>query len=41
MMQRFEISEILARLLAMRGVAIGEVENFLNPKIKTNLPNPF
>jgi single-stranded-DNA-specific exonuclease RecJ len=41
MTQRCEISEILARLLDMRGVALDEVENFLNPKIKTNLPNPF
>jgi single-stranded-DNA-specific exonuclease len=39
--QRFEISEILANLLASREVSLDEVENFLEPKIKTLLPDPF
>lgn len=39
--QRFELPEILSNLLAMRDVSLQEVENFLNPKIKTSLPNPF
>lgn len=39
--QRFEISEILANLLASRGISLDEVENFLEPKIKTLLPDPF
>jgi single-stranded-DNA-specific exonuclease len=39
--QRFEISPIIADLLAMRGVAIDEVEEFLDPKIKNFLPDPF
>ncbi len=40
-MQRFELSEILSNLIAMRGVALDDVENFLLPKIKTSLPDPF
>ncbi len=39
--QQFELSEVLSNLLAMRGVALNEVENFLQPKIKTSLPDPF
>jgi len=41
MMQRLNISEILAKLLAIRNISFDEVENFLNPKIKNILPNPF
>lgn len=40
-MQRFELSEILSNLIAMRGVILEDVENFLLPKIKTSLPDPF
>lgn len=39
--QRFELSEVLSDLLAMRKIEIDEIENFLRPKIKTALPNPF
>jgi len=39
--QRFELSEVLSKALAMRGVSLDEVENFLDPKIKNILPNPF
>jgi len=39
--QRFNISPIIADLLAMRGIAIDEVEEFLEPKIKNSLPDPF
>jgi single-stranded-DNA-specific exonuclease len=41
MVQKFGISEFLANLLYLRNVTIDEVENFLNPKIKNILPNPF
>ena len=41
MVQRLNISEILAKLLAIRNISLDEVENFLNPKIKNILPNPF
>jgi single-stranded-DNA-specific exonuclease len=40
-MQRFGLSEVLAKLLSARGVSLDEVENFLDPKIKTTLPDPF
>lgn len=39
--QRFDLSETLANLIASRDVSLDEVENFLDPKIKTALPNPF
>lgn len=39
--QRFAISEVVADLLAARNVAVEEVENFLDPKIKNSLPDPF
>ncbi|MBM3580021.1 MAG: single-stranded-DNA-specific exonuclease RecJ [Alphaproteobacteria bacterium] len=39
--QRFYLSEVLSNLLAARGVELAEVENFLDPKIKTSLPDPF
>jgi single-stranded-DNA-specific exonuclease len=40
-LQRFELSEVLSNLLAERLSSIDEVENFLQPKIKTSLPDPF
>ncbi len=39
--QNFSISEILAHLLALRGVKFEEVATFLEPKIKNTLPDPF
>jgi len=35
------IDPTLARILAARGVALGDADNFLAPKIKTYLPNPL
>jgi len=40
-LQRFEISEVLSNLLSAREISLGEIENFLEPKIKTSLPDPF
>lgn len=39
--QRFDLSEALSNLLASRQIALDEIENFLEPKIKTSLPDPF
>ena len=39
--QRFELSEVLSNLLSSREISLDEIENFLEPKIKTALPNPF
>ncbi len=39
--QRFGISEILSNLLSSREISLDEIENFLDPKIKTSLPDPF
>ncbi|MES2215083.1 MAG: single-stranded-DNA-specific exonuclease RecJ [Pseudomonadota bacterium] len=39
--QHQEISEILARLLAIKNIDIDGVESFLNPKLRDLLPDPF
>lgn len=39
--QRFGLSEVLSNLLSSREISLEEIENFLEPKIKTALPNPF
>lgn len=39
--QRFATSEVVSNLLAAREISVAEVENFLEPKIKTSLPDPF
>ena len=38
--QRTGISEILARILAGRGVAIDAAEDFLNPTLRALMPDP-
>lgn len=39
--QRLQISDVLSKIIASNNIALDEVENFLDPKIKTSLPNPF
>lgn len=39
--QKFDVSEITAQLIAANDIALDEVENFLEPRLKTSLPNPF
>ena len=39
--RRFEIPEIVARLLVQRGIKIEEVESFLEPTLKNDFPDPF
>lgn len=39
--QKFELPLIVSKLLAQRNVQLSEAENFLNPSIKNNLPDPF
>lgn len=39
--QKFQIPEIVARILVSRGVSVDEVSSFLMPTLKQNLPNPF
>ena len=41
LMQRFGFSEVLAKVLAGRGVDAESAEDFLNPTIKALLPDPF
>ncbi len=40
-MRRHEVPEVVARLLSQRGVALDEVESFLNPTLKNDFPDPF
>lgn len=39
--QRYNIPEIIARVLIPRKVSIDEIADFLNPKLRTALPDPF
>lgn len=39
--QQFGLPEIVARILSSRGIQLNEIEAFLNPTLKNNLPNPF
>jgi single-stranded-DNA-specific exonuclease len=38
--QRHGLQEALARILAIRGVSVDDVDAFLNPSLKTALPDP-
>ena len=38
--QAFGLPDILGRLLVARGICFKDVENFLNPALKTQLPDP-
>ena len=39
--QRFDLPDIVSRVLSSRVQSIDEVESFLYPTLKNNLPNPF
>lgn len=39
--RRFDVPEIVARLLIQRGISENEVESFLNPTLKNDFPDPF
>ncbi|MGE0753755.1 MAG: single-stranded-DNA-specific exonuclease RecJ [Alphaproteobacteria bacterium] len=41
LVQRYGLPEIVARILAARGIAEDDVEDFLNPSLKSQLPDPF
>jgi single-stranded-DNA-specific exonuclease len=41
MLQQHPVSELLSRLLVLRGVSVEAAQNFLNPKIRDFLPDPF
>lgn len=38
--QRYQLPEIVARVLNLRGVALDDVINFIEPKLQTLLPDP-
>lgn len=39
--QKFQVSQVLAKILAAKNLDFEEIDNFLDPKIKNILPNPF
>ena len=39
--QRFELPDIIARILAGRGFDLDNLNDFLHPTLKQHLPNPF
>ncbi len=39
--QRFDLPDVLAKIVAAKNIELDDVENFLNPTIKATLPNPF
>jgi single-stranded-DNA-specific exonuclease len=39
--QKLSISEPLSRLLAIKNITLEDSENYINPRIKTSLPDPF
>lgn len=39
--QRYNLPYIMAKIIALRGVAVDEVEHFLSPKISTLMPDPY
>ncbi len=39
--QKFEVDEVLAKIVASKDLNLDEVYDFLNPSIKSSLPNPF
>lgn len=41
MVQRYQLPEMLARVLAGRGVELDAVEGFLDPTIRSLMPDPF
>jgi single-stranded-DNA-specific exonuclease len=41
MVQRYGLPELLARVVAGRGIALEEVQNYLEPSLKRMMPDPF
>ena len=39
--QRYNIPYIVAKIIALRGVSINDVEVFLNSKISNTMPDPY
>lgn len=40
-MRKYDVPEIVARMLCQRGVRFDDIESFLNPTLKENFPDPF
>jgi single-stranded-DNA-specific exonuclease len=40
LVQRYNLSPVVARILALRGVSVDDVNNFLTPKISNLMPDP-
>lgn len=40
-MRRYDLPEVIARLLCQRGVSLEQVSSFVNPTLKNDFPDPF
>ncbi len=38
--ETFHFSEILSKIISIRKIKLDQIENFINPTIKENIPNP-
>ena len=38
--ETFHFSEILSKIISIRKIELDQIENFINPTIKKNIPNP-
>ena len=41
LIQKFDVPDVVARILASRGITTETADEFLNPTLKKNLPNPL
>ena len=39
--QRYNLPYIMAKIIALRGIALEDVETFLSPKINNLMPDPY
>ena len=39
--RKYDVPEVVARMLCARGVALEDIPSFLNPTLKDNFPDPF
>ena len=39
--QRFNLPYVMAKIIALRGIGVDDVEHFLTPKISTLMPDPY
>ena len=38
--QKFEVSNLIAKLFSIRNISIDDIDSYLNPTLKDNMPDP-